>query len=210
MARRVLSPGWYFSKREIEENSPSRHDGMDAHTETIQRRTYCYFQLRLGLRLGLTDKAIATVYCHRFYLHRPIVRNDIRLTGTACMLLARRIAHNFREIDDVVSASYEIAQENETTILDADQPRVAMDGEKNCVMTGEALVLLAMDYDLDVDLPYAAIMWRLRNFVIKIEMLNFVNDVDDDAFLAIQGESDCGSSHIHGSVTSLVLDMRES
>ncbi|KAL2923813.1 Cyclin-T1-5 [Bienertia sinuspersici] len=42
---------WYFSRKEIEENSPSRCDGVDLKKETYLRKSYCTFLQDLGMRL---------------------------------------------------------------------------------------------------------------------------------------------------------------
>lgn len=42
---------WYFSRKEIEENSPSRSDGIDLKKETYLRKSYCTFLQDLGMRL---------------------------------------------------------------------------------------------------------------------------------------------------------------
>ena len=42
---------WYFSRKEIEENSPSRGDGVDLKKETYLRKSYCTFLQDLGMRL---------------------------------------------------------------------------------------------------------------------------------------------------------------
>uniref|UniRef100_A0A1S4CNU8 Uncharacterized protein n=1 Tax=Nicotiana tabacum TaxID=4097 RepID=A0A1S4CNU8_TOBAC len=42
---------WYFSRKEIEENSPSRQDGIDLKKETYLRKSYCTFLQDLGMRL---------------------------------------------------------------------------------------------------------------------------------------------------------------
>ena len=42
---------WYFSRKEIEENSPSRHDVIDLKKETYLRKSYCTFLQDLGMRL---------------------------------------------------------------------------------------------------------------------------------------------------------------
>lgn len=46
-----LGSGWYFSRREIEENAPSRRDGIDAKKEAFLRKSYCTFLQDLGMRL---------------------------------------------------------------------------------------------------------------------------------------------------------------
>lgn len=42
---------WYFSRKEIEENSPSKQDGIDLKKETYLRKSYCTFLQDLGMRL---------------------------------------------------------------------------------------------------------------------------------------------------------------
>lgn len=42
---------WYMSRKEIEENSPARKDGIDLKKETYLRKSYCTFLQDLGMRL---------------------------------------------------------------------------------------------------------------------------------------------------------------
>lgn len=42
---------WYYSRKEIEENSASRKDGIDLKKETYLRKSYCTFLQDLGMRL---------------------------------------------------------------------------------------------------------------------------------------------------------------
>lgn len=42
---------WYFSRKEIEEQSPSKKDGIDLKKETYLRKSYCTFLQDLGMRL---------------------------------------------------------------------------------------------------------------------------------------------------------------
>lgn len=42
---------WYFSRKEIEELSPSKQDGIDLKKETYLRKSYCTFLQDLGMRL---------------------------------------------------------------------------------------------------------------------------------------------------------------
>ena len=42
---------WYFSRKEIEENCPSRMDGIDLKKEMYLRKSYCTFLQDLGMRL---------------------------------------------------------------------------------------------------------------------------------------------------------------
>ena len=42
---------WYFARKEIEENSPSRLDKIDLKKETYLRKSYCTFLQDLGMKL---------------------------------------------------------------------------------------------------------------------------------------------------------------
>ncbi|KAJ0082251.1 hypothetical protein Patl1_11774 [Pistacia atlantica] len=46
---------WYFSRKEIEESSPSRRDGIDLKKETYLRKSYCTFLQDLGMRLKVSE-----------------------------------------------------------------------------------------------------------------------------------------------------------
>ncbi|KAK6116509.1 hypothetical protein DH2020_049747 [Rehmannia glutinosa] len=71
---------WYFSRKEIEENSPSRRDGIDLKKETYLRKSYCTFLQDLGMRLKVPQVTIATaiIFCHRFFLRQSHAKNDRR------------------------------------------------------------------------------------------------------------------------------------
>ncbi|XP_039065012.1 cyclin-T1-5-like isoform X3 [Hibiscus syriacus] len=71
---------WYFSRKEIEENSPSRRDGIDLKKETYLRKSYCTFLQDLGMRLKVPQVTIATaiIFCHRFFIRQSHSKNDRR------------------------------------------------------------------------------------------------------------------------------------
>lgn len=52
-SQEILEDGgrWYFSRKEIEDNSPSRNDGVDLKKEAYLRKSYCTFLQDLGMRL---------------------------------------------------------------------------------------------------------------------------------------------------------------
>ncbi|XP_050894016.1 cyclin-T1-3 isoform X2 [Lathyrus oleraceus] len=71
---------WYMSRKDIEENSPSRKDGIDLKKETYLRKSYCTFLQDLGMRLKVPQVTIATavIFCHRFFLRQSHAKNDRR------------------------------------------------------------------------------------------------------------------------------------
>ncbi|KAK7279824.1 hypothetical protein RJT34_24882 [Clitoria ternatea] len=72
---------WYMSRKEIEENSPSRKDGIDLKKDTYLRKSYCTFLQDLGMRLKVPQVTIATaiIFCHRFFLRQSHAKNDRRV-----------------------------------------------------------------------------------------------------------------------------------
>lgn len=61
---------WYFSRKEIEENSPSKRDGVDLKKETYLRKSYCTFLQDLGMRLKVlvfTHNVVPYVLLFIFY-----------------------------------------------------------------------------------------------------------------------------------------------
>jgi hypothetical protein len=46
-----VGASWYFSRKEIEENSLSRRDGIDLKKESYLRKSYCTYLQELGVRL---------------------------------------------------------------------------------------------------------------------------------------------------------------
>ncbi|ERN07911.1 hypothetical protein AMTR_s00012p00236330 [Amborella trichopoda] len=69
---------WFFTRNEIEENSPSRRDGIDLKKENKFRTSYGTFIQDLGMRLEVPQATIATaiIFCHRFFLHQSHAKND--------------------------------------------------------------------------------------------------------------------------------------
>lgn len=57
---------WYLSRKEIEENSPSRRDGIDLKKEAYLRKSYCTFLQDLGMRLKVSVLILfisSLIYC---------------------------------------------------------------------------------------------------------------------------------------------------
>ncbi|KAK6947244.1 Cyclin, N-terminal, partial [Dillenia turbinata] len=109
---------WYLSRKEIEEQSPSKQDGIDLKKETYLRKSYCTFLQDLGMRLKVVTNvstcrpqvtiATAIIFCHRFFLRQSHAKNDRRTIATVCMFLAGKVEETPRPLKDVILVSYEI------------------------------------------------------------------------------------------------------
>ncbi|CAN1809142.1 CYCT1-5 [Linum perenne] len=168
--------GWYFTRKEIEENSPSRLDGIDLKKETYLRKSYCTFLQDLGMKLKVPQITIATaiVFCHRFFIRQSHTRNDRRTVATVCMFLAGKVEETPRPLKDVIIISYEIINKK-------DPPAEVYEQQKELILVAEKVVLSTLAYDFNVYHPYKPLVEAIKKFQVAQNALaqvawNFVND----------------------------------
>nr|BAJ97028.1 predicted protein [Hordeum vulgare subsp. vulgare] len=178
-----LSASWYFSRKEIEENSPSKRDGIDLKKETYLRKSYCTYLQDLGMRLKVPQVTIATsiVFCHRFYLHQSHAKNDRRTIATVCMFLAGKVEETPRPLKDVILVSYELIHKKDPAAGQKIKQREVYDRQKELILLGERVVLATLGFDLNVHHPYKPLVETIKKFKITHNALpqvawNFVND----------------------------------
>ncbi|KAG6512052.1 hypothetical protein ZIOFF_030145 [Zingiber officinale] len=181
----VKLPGasWYLGRKDIEENFPSRRDGIDLKKETYLRKSYCTFLQDLGMRLKVPQVTIATaiVFCHRFFLRQSHARNDRRTVATVCMFLAGKVEESPRPLKDVILVSYEIIHKKDPTAVQRIKQREVYEQQKELILIGERLVLATLGFDLNVLHPYKPLVEAIKKFKIAQNALaqvawNFVND----------------------------------
>ncbi|KAG6480528.1 cyclin-T1-3-like [Zingiber officinale] len=181
----VKLPGatWYLSRKDIEENSPSRQDGIDLKKENYLRKSYCTFLQDLGMRLKVPQVTIATaiVFCHRFFLRQSHARNDRRIIATVCMFLAGKVEESPRPLKDVILVSYEIIHKKDPTAVQRIKQREIYEQQKELILIGERLVLATLGFSLNVLHPYKPLVEAIKKFKIAQNALaqvawNFVND----------------------------------
>ncbi|GAU37835.1 hypothetical protein TSUD_56950 [Trifolium subterraneum] len=203
-AHPVGSQRWYFSRKEIEENSPSRADGINLKKETYLRKSYCTFLQELGKELKVPQVTIATaiVFCHRFFLRQSHAKNDRRTIATVCMFLAGKVEETPRPLKDVILVSYEIINKkdptavqrikqkdtlrnsiyvSEVSILDSIAEQEVYVHQKEIILLAERLVLATLGFDLSVHHPYKPLVEAMKKFKVAQNELaqaawNFVND----------------------------------
>ncbi|KAL5206768.1 hypothetical protein ABZP36_034977 [Zizania latifolia] len=178
-----LGASWYFCRKEIEDNSPSRRDGIDLKKETYLRKSYCTFLQDLGMRLKVPQVTIATaiVFCHRFYLRQSHAKNDRRTIATVCMFLAGKVEETPRPLKDVILVSYEIIHKKDPAASQRIKQREVYDQQKELILLGERVVLATLGFDLNVHHPYKPLVEAIRKFKVAQNALaqvawNFVND----------------------------------
>ncbi|GAB2286429.1 hypothetical protein Dimus_020836 [Dionaea muscipula] len=156
---------WYFSRKEIEENSPSRQDGIDLKKETYLRKSYCTFLQDLGMRLKVPQVTIATAitFCHRFYLRQSHAKNDRRTIVTACMFLAGKVEETPRPLKDVILVSYQIIHKRDPDAGQKIKQKEVYEQQKELIVLAERVVLATLGFDLNVQHPYKPLVDAIKN-----------------------------------------------
>lgn len=174
---------WYFSKKEIEDSSPSRKDGISLDRESGLRKLYCSFLRELGIKLKVPQVAIgsAMMLCHRFYMHQSHVKNSWQTAATACLFLASKIEETRCMLDDVALISYEIVYKNDpSTAQRIRQKREVFKKQRDLIIAAEMHLLSTIAYDLDIQLPYKPLVAALKRLQVFPDLTkvawNFVND----------------------------------
>lgn len=174
----MAETNWFYTREEIEQNSPSRLDGINLKEETYQRWCYNSFLQELGQRLNNPQKSIATaiVLCQRFFTRQSLAKNDPKIVAIICMFIAGKVEGSPRPAGDVLVVSYRVLHNKEPF-------RDEYERLKKIVLTGEKLVLSTLRCDLEIEHPYNLVMdWVKRS--VKPEdgkrlcqaTFNFVND----------------------------------
>ncbi|CAA0833796.1 Cyclin-T1-5 [Striga hermonthica] len=173
---------WYFSRKEIEENSPSRRDGIDLKKEAYLRKSYCTFLQDLGMRLKVPQVTIATaiIFCHRFFLRQSHAKNDRWTIATVCMFLAGKVEETPRP-QDVILVSYEIIHKKDPAAAQRIKQKEVYEQQKELILLGERVVLGTLGFDLNVNHPYKPLVEAIKKFKVAQNALaqvawNFVND----------------------------------
>ncbi|KAL0727487.1 hypothetical protein Bca4012_023580 [Brassica carinata] len=174
---------WYFGRKEIEENSPSRLDCIDLKKETYLRKSYCTFLQDLGMKLKVPQITIATsiIFCHRFFIRQSHARNDRRTIATVCMFLAGKVEETPRPLKDVIVVSYEIIHKKDPVTAQKIKQKEVYEQQKELILVGEKIVLSTLGFDFNVNHPYKPLVEAIKKFKVAQNALaqvawNFVND----------------------------------
>ncbi|CAA6673251.1 unnamed protein product [Spirodela intermedia] len=174
---------WYFTRKEIEEHSPSRKDGIDLKKETYLRKSYCTFLQDLGMRLKVPQVTIATaiIFCHRFFLRQSHAKNDRRTIATVCMFLAGKVEETPHSLNNVILVSYDIIHKKDPAARQRIKQKEVYEQQKELILLGERVVLTTLGFDLNVHHPYRPLVEAIKKFRVAQNALaqvawNFVND----------------------------------
>ncbi|XP_076955007.1 cyclin-T1-3-like isoform X2 [Bidens hawaiensis] len=147
----------FMSRDEIERFSPSRKDGIDSLQETHLRYSYCAFLQNLGIRLELPQTTIGTamVLCHRFFVRRSHASNDRFLIATATLFLAAKSEETPCPLNNVLRVSSEILHKQDFNLLCYLLPVDWFEQYRERVIEAEQMVLTTLNFELNVEHPYA-------------------------------------------------------
>ncbi|KAK9113065.1 hypothetical protein Scep_020584 [Stephania cephalantha] len=177
------TPKWYFSRSEIDDDSPSRKDSINLKTESQLRATYCSFLQDLGKRLNAPQATIATamMLCHRFYMHQSHARNGWQTIATVSMFLACKAEETPRFLRDVIMVAYGMLHRSDPAAAQRINHKDVYQRQKELILTGERLLLTTVAFDLNIQHPYKPLVGALKrlkisdNHLVKVAW-NFVND----------------------------------
>ncbi|XP_020255078.1 cyclin-T1-3-like isoform X2 [Asparagus officinalis] len=172
---RDLGTGWYFSRKYIEEKSPSRRDGISLEKEERLRKSYSRFLQELGRRLKVPHQTMATaiVFCHRFFLRQSHARNDMMVIATTCMFLAGKVEDTPCRLKDVISVTYEVIHMDDPSALSKVKQK-DYERQRKLILVGEVMVLKTLGFDLYLAHPYEFLRTATKTFnVAKPALLQF-------------------------------------
>ncbi|KAJ6840910.1 uncharacterized protein M6B38_119310 [Iris pallida] len=174
---------WYLSREEIENNSPSRKDGVDLRKESQLRTLYCSFIQDVGMRLGVPQLTIATamMLCHRFYLHQSHAKNEWQTVATVCVFLASKVEDTPCFLDKVVVVAYETMYQRDSAAARKIHQKDVLERQKALIVIGERLVLCTTRFDFNIQHPYKPLHEACKKLGITQKDVrqvawNFVND----------------------------------
>jgi len=174
---------WYFTRQEIEENSPSRKDGIDLRRETYLRKTYCTYLQEFGMKIKVPQVTIATaiVLCHRFYHRQSHLKNDRYTIATACMLTAGKVEEGPPAFKNIVFYSFEIRNKKNPEVIPTIKQKEVYEQQRDLIVLAERLVLSTLGFDMNVHHPYKPLVEAIKKFKVAQNALaqvawNFVND----------------------------------
>ncbi|XP_061990809.1 cyclin-T1-4-like [Rosa rugosa] len=191
-----MSRSRYFTRRELELNSPTRRDGITVGKESKLRSLYCSHIQQIGQKLRLPHLTIATaiMLCHRFYARQSHAKNCWHTVASSCILLASKVQDTPRSLSDVVSAVHcrEI-QDRITSLMmkykinphdmrERDEfcgkrVKILRREKKELILAAEMIVLKTIGFDLDVELPYQALVAALKRLTTDDKITGLLTEV---------------------------------
>ncbi|CAI5515096.1 unnamed protein product [Closterium sp. Naga37s-1] len=158
---------WQFSRKHIEDQSPSRKDGLSLRRENSHRRLALAFTQDVGCLLKMDQYTIATafVYWQRFFIIQSLSKNDPYLIASACLLLAGKVEENFKSLQKITEMSFYVRNKKDPKALESikSTPKLLL-AEMDRVVKAEEALLVTMNFDFFVSHPYKPICSVVKEF----------------------------------------------
>jgi len=163
-----------MTKEEIEKNSPSRKDGLDAVKEARWRREYYTMLSKAGMVLKIPQWGIATaaLLCHRFFSRKSMKKNDRFVIATACLHLAAKMVETPKPIREVVKECERVRlcssrnpEQHRKGIELLGNPAHLEEVKENVLMA-ERAVLYTLGFDLNIKHPYNTLLQHLSQLEV--------------------------------------------
>eukprot|EP00873_Tetraselmis_striata_P002946 jgi/Tetstr1/423210/TSEL_001330.t1 len=171
-----------FTSKQLEEESPSRRDGVDAEVEAQMRRNYGDLLQKAGEGLKIPQPTIATavVFCHRYFAVKSMKRNDRFIVATACLFLACKVEECLRRVQKVLEMCYSVRYK-----MDLNDVRTVFQDNKNVfemlrenVLVAERALLYTLGFNFRIEKPYQHITARALRFQgVEPEGVRFLTQI---------------------------------
>ncbi|KAJ9633030.1 hypothetical protein H2204_007420 [Knufia peltigerae] len=162
---------WLFTPDELL-LSPSIVEGMPVAQELANRQKGVNFITQVGIMLKLPQLTLATasVYLHRFFMRHAMVQNNkpglhhYSVAATA-LFLATKVEENYRKMRELVVACCRVAQKKPDLVVDEQSKEYWK--WRDTILHNEDLLLEALCFDLQLELPYRILLDFLRFYDVQ-------------------------------------------
>ncbi len=171
---------WRFNAEEIAK-SPSVRQGLTPAQEAWTRVRGSMFITRCGTTLQLPPETIqvAKVFLNRFYMRNSIKTYNYHDISPACLFIAIKLSDTYRKLRDVIQVCAKKAAKNDN--LDVSEGSKDFLVWKNNILFFEEIVLEALCFDLDIELPHPIALHLLKEWNAPKEMAKSVYNYCHDA-----------------------------
>ncbi|KAL7154345.1 hypothetical protein ABFS83_04G228100 [Erythranthe nasuta] len=106
----------------------------------------------MWLQVPQVTIATTIIFCHRFFIYQPHVKNDrkVKLKSSP-------------SLKNVILTSYEIIHKKDATAVQKIKQKEVYEQQKELILVGEKIVLATLAFDLNVLRPYKFLLRQLRN-----------------------------------------------
>ena len=164
----------------MEENTPSRKDGISKDEEILIRQKTCVFIRELGIQLKLQVRstiATALIFFQRFYVRHSLKVHDHHMVALTCLFLAAKTEDEPRKLHKVAEKYHTMLQkkQNKTPIQLLNEETYFTYKSKVCIY--ERIVLQTLSFDLNVVHPHT-IMIKMCKQLTKAPAFSSVKPRD--------------------------------